>query len=605
MQIQILPPQVRDQIAAGEVVERPASVIKELIENSIDAGAKNIEIFIENGGKDLIRIKDDGHGMSPEDAEKSILRHATSKIKNIDDLFAIQSFGFRGEALAAISAISNFELISKISKNNFGTILKISAGENKTIEEISSNNGTDISIKNLFFPTPARLQYLKTNSTEYRQITKEIFGFALYNYEVSFKVFNNKKLSFDFPATKDPKVRTQKILKKSSDDICPVSLKTPSLKISGFISRPENCSQNRTSQFLFVNGRRIEDHRLAFAVREAFKQSAGIEHGYYPAFVLFLEIDPILVDVNVHPRKLEVKFSEPGDVFSIVKKSVSQSLEKASSIPQNNFQPQTRVGEFTKYTEPGLNSPSKKIQQTAGSFFSPTQLVSQKKSNKDFSERNFNRNLFDSDENFNTPETSNNIEDQELGELKLIGQVARKYILAENKSGLFIFDQHALHERQRFEMFWKKFENKKIPTQKLLVPQTIKMSETEVSILNENKKDFEELGFKINFPQDDEIKITEIPNLLENENLEKLFQNFVDYFESERISEHKIKKILRKLIEYKACRGAIMFGDKLETKEMQKILEDLKHTKFKWLCAHGRPNYIFHSFDELDHKFHR
>ncbi len=588
--IKILPQHIADQIAAGEVVERPASVIKECIENAIDANATHIEIYIKNGGKKNIRIIDNGIGMTTEDAEKSVLRHATSKIKNIDDLFSIQSFGFRGEALAAISAVSNFKLITKTIEQDFGSSVEIINNEKSIYKKVPANTGTQIEITDLFLSTPARKQYLKTDATEYREILKEVKAFCLANFNIGFKLFKDGKNVLDFPKTSTKKQRITQVLKKKSDNLTEIKLKLSHLKISGFISRPEHCIGNRNQQYLFVNNRKIHDYKLNFAIREAYNKSCGIEKHLHPQFVIFIEIDPILVDVNVHPRKLEVKFSEPQEIFSGISKAVYDGLSTASQIPNSTLS----VNQFQNRNF------------TSNANYSTTKLTKTFRINSPSppSVNLFNRSI-STKPSFKNYETISNIGEEQLGELILIGQVSHKYIVAENENGVFFFDQHALHERQRFEKFWDKIHGQKIRTQKLLIKQVITLTEEAISILNENKKYINSLGFTFKFPTDESIEISEIPNFLENENLKKYFENFVEFFETESIGEHSLDIFLRKTIEYKACRGAVMFGDKLSKEEMQKILEDLKDTKFKWLCAHGRPNYWFTPFEELDKKFHR
>ena len=623
MSIKTLPPEIANQIAAGEVVERPASVVKECVENAIDAGATLIEIHIENGGKKCIKIIDNGIGMSPTDLELSIQRHATSKIQNIEDLFSIQSFGFRGEALAAISAVSDFEIVSKTSEQEFGSKVELKSGKNKKISTVAANNGTQILIKDLFVSTPARKQYLKTDETEYREIVKEIKAFSLAHYQIGFRLFKNGKNVLDYSATSNVKQRIIQIFKRNSDQMIPINfepinnglssetLKTQqlatntTLTISGFISRPEACVANRNQQYLFVNGRKINDYKLAYAVREAYNRSCGIEKHLHPQFVIFIEIDPILVDVNVHPRKLEVKFSEPREVFSTLSRVIGSALLKASQNPDKTISNERVLNKtpqsfkklsresFSSIPRPQFNIPRNKV--LTGNLFNQNIL---EKANTNAPSSTFNT-------QHSKIEKKTITADNTLGNLILIGQIARKYIIAEGETGMFIFDQHALHERQRFEHFWKKIHGQKIRTQKLLINQDINLSEEEVSILHENKNILQDMGFSFTFSHDDTISINEIPNFLESENLEQYFRNFVEYFEHEQIGEHSVDRFLRRIIEYKACRGAVMFGDRLETEEMQKILDDLKDTQFKWLCAHGRPNYWFVPFDELDRKFHR
>lgn len=586
MSIKILPPEIANQIAAGEVVERPASVIKECTENSLDAGAKNIEIHIEDGGKQLIKISDDGHGMSTEDAKKCHIRHATSKIAKIDDLFSVQSFGFRGEALAAISAVSNFTLTTKRAVDEKGTKVEIFAGKNITDSPAPSNTGTTLEIKNLFHPTPARLSHLKTSLTEARKISREIQAFALAYPEVSFKFFKDDKLSLDFPIS-DQKSRTAQIFRENSDDLADVFFKSREISISGFLVKPGKCITSKKYQYLFVNGRRIEDYRLAYAIREAYVQSAGIEHHLHPKFAIFIEIDPILVDVNVHPRKLEVKFAEAGEVFRAVKQAAISALETNPLTPLsgsnlNNFKSSNLRKNNQNFA--GFSSPSLR-----GEKYERRGNLLQ----KSFSAQNISRDF--------TTNNATKAPENPTGELKLIGQVAKKYIMAEAENGIWIFDQHALHERQRFEEFWNSREKLTKEIQKLLIPQKLKIEDEDWGIIWENKKELNNLGFKFS----DKKEVLEIPAIMAEENLDQIFAGFSQHFGNHQVGENFIDQFLRKMLEYKSCRGAVMFGDKMEPSEMQKLLDDFQTTQWRNLCPHGRPNHIFWSFNDLDRQFHR
>ncbi len=596
MKIHILPHQIADKIAAGEVVERPASVVKECVENSLDANAVNIEVHIDRSGKKLIEIRDDGEGMSKEDAEKCILRHATSKITQIDDLFSISTFGFRGEALASIAAVSHFSLLTKTKNDDNGVEIKVRNGDFLSTETAPTNVGTIIKIENLFDPTPARKQFLKTDETEYRAVFREMQNFALSNPEVNFRLFRENKCVFDMPVAK-PQIRAEKILKTESS-LLEVFYENPNTKISGFICRPENCVSQKTRQFLFVNGRRIENFRLNFAIRTAFLETVGLENNLHPIFAIFIQIDPLLVDVNVHPQKLEVKFSEPNEIFRVIKNSVKATLEK------NDNSPNSTNSSFSKaiHSRSPVNTFDKKnISRQQVSFFGNAPKFSNKNSLREQFFCSSPDQIVNLDSNL---PMSNNETKTPFGELKLIGQVANKYLVTENETGIFIFDQHALHERQRFEKFYNQIETKKVKIQKLLLSEKINFNVTELSILKENEDFLKKLGFQISFSKN-EVEIFETPILMANENFSELLGDFINFFENEQIGENAIEKFLRKILEYKSCRGAVMFGDKMEIDEMQKLIDDFATTKWRLSCPHGRPNHIFLSFEELDRKFHR
>ncbi|MBT3348785.1 DNA mismatch repair endonuclease MutL [bacterium] len=587
MKIQVLPPEVSDQIAAGEVVERPASAVKELVENAIDAGATEILVKFENGGKTFLEISDNGAGMSPDDAEKSVQRHATSKIGKIDDIFAIRTFGFRGEALAAISSVSNFELVTRTANETSGTKIEISAGKNLKKSLAPANIGTKISVRNLFFPTPARLAHLKTDATESAAIVHEIESFALSHPAINFGVERDGKKILDLPAS-DRKIRAAKILKENSDDLILVNKKIGDVKISGFVIAPGLCARTKKSQWLSVNGRRIEDWRLAHAIRESYQQSAGIEKHLFPKFAISIELDPLLVDVNVHPRKLEVKFSEPGEIWRAMKNAILFSLEKSVSVSANST-----------FSNPNFSRPNFAPSQNFGTKnWNPNSAPGQtfwEKSNASgtrFSEKNEHRDFEISAEK--TPEKIS-------GELRLIGQVAKKYVVAEDENGIWFFDQHALHERERFENFWNARHELSKKIQKLLLPHELNLDEPDLEKILTHRDELKNLGFEIS----DRGIVISVPALLASENLDAIFQDFSEFFEGEKVAENFTDKFLRKMLEYKSCRGAVMFGDKLERAEMQKLLDDFAKTQWRNLCPHGRPNHWFVPFDELDEKFHR
>jgi len=591
MTIKILSPEISNQIAAGEVVERPASVVKECVENALDAKASAVEIHLKSGGKQLIRIIDDGDGMSESDLPKAVLRHATSKISQSEDLFHLQQYGFRGEALAAVSSVSNFSLISKTRDSDTAFRLSGNAGQFEDISVEAANEGTTIVIEDLFHPVPARLEYLKSDEAEYRACLKEIYGFALANPSVSFMLFKEDKKTIDYPAT-DQADRVAQVLKKASQDLCPVDFSTPHLNISGFTSKPGKGLSNKNQQYLLVNGRRIEDHRLAYAVREAYVQSAGIEKHLFPAFVLQLNIDPILVDVNVHPRKLEVKFAEPGDVFGAFKAAIIKALENVSY--QNEASNTQRLANFDS------PSPTPKLNYAPGYNFTKTPTGNPAApQGSTFAQRHTSFkpapvNELSNQANVSAPEA-----------IQLIGQADNKYIVAQTTKGIYFFDQHALHERQRFETFWQDYKASNFTLQPLLVAEIIELPEDQISLLHQHQSVLSDLGFELEFEADDTLIVKAVSEILVGQNLKALIEQCVTFFENEKVGENVSDQIMRKLLEYKACRGAVMFGDRLEHEEMMKLIQDFDSTDWKLLCPHGRPNHHFVPFTELDGYFHR
>lgn len=583
-QIHVLPSEVSDQIAAGEVVERPASVVKELVENAIDAGATHVVVRIVDGGRELIEVQDNGRGMSSVDAELCVQRHATSKISSIDDLFSVQTFGFRGEALAAISSVSEFELITRSSDVDAGTRVQIDCGKKLETESAAANVGTIFRIRNLFKPTPVRLAHLKNAGTESGYVKKEIEAFALAHPSVGFEFLRDEKNVLQLaPGTFAS--RTAEILNEKIEQLAEVEHLGQELKITGWVVAPGHCTPSRKHQWLLVNGRRIEDSKLAWAVREAYQQSAGIEKHLHPKFVLSLTLDPLLVDVNVHPRKLEVKFSEPGDVWKSVRDTVIAALHRSLSIgsPVATFSHMPSPTPACSYSRSGGSggAPSVRATNAAASLFAP----------KNFAALSSAR--------------DGNIEELErptpTGELRLIGQIAQRYIAAQDESGVWMFDQHALHERQRFEEFWNKRDELVRERQQLLTPHQSNLSEDETARLIEHAETLAAVGFEINV----EGAVESVPSIFSSSPIDEVIQQLVDWIDGAQVGEHAVDHFLRKMLEYRSCRGAVMFGDRMEPEEMQRLLDDFGTTQWRNLCPHGRPNHWFIPFDELDAKFHR
>ena len=585
MTINILPQEVADQIAAGEVVERPASVVKELVENSLDAGSSFIEIDIEEGGVKKIEIRDDGMGMSPDDLEKSVLRHATSKIDSIDDIFSLHSFGFRGEALAAISAVSTCSITSRLQDSSEAMTLRVKNGKKEPLQPSGAPVGTTLLIEDLFESVPARKKYLKSERGEFRALYREVVSFALSNPSVGFVLRHNGNIIFEV-GPMSPLERVESLL-SIKDGWVKAENNVSTMKLSGFLSKPDKAQKTKNHQYLFVNGRHIEDRQIAFAIRDAYTQTCGLDKALHPPFVLFLDIDPLLVDANVHPRKTEVAFSDPRDVFRFVAQSVKNGLsefggQQMYNVPQSSFRaPLSHTPQKMSFTpSPSMPSFSERASQRDGA---PCPVP-------DFKSVTSESPIPTSEE---LPE-----------ELRLVGQVANKYMVAENEEGLFIFDQHALHERIRFEMLVEQATQKSIDIQPLLIPQSISLPPDILSVLQEHTDVLVGLGIQV-LVTDSAVEVQSIPQLLEQEPLDFLLQDMARYFEEEQTGEHTYERILRVVLEYKSCRGSVKFGDKLEPAEMKLLLQQYADLKHKLLCPHGRPNHVFWKFEDLDTSFYR
>jgi len=574
MTIKLLPKSLQNQIAAGEVVERPASIVKELVENSIDAGADSVKIEIEEGGVKKIRIIDNGIGMNEEDSKNCFIRYATSKISKVEDLFSLSSFGFRGEALASIASVSQITLKTKQKTDEIGREIIYKEVKNKDNLEVfpcSTQNGTDIIIENIFWNVPARKKFLKTNSTEEREILKTIENFAMSNPNVSFvlKINNTEKLSVQ---KSDLQNRAKDILGKDiTQHFLPLIYNGLDIQISGFTTHYNYQRSNRTKQYIFVNNRMISNDSIIYsAVSQSYETL--LARGKFPAFVLHIHIKPDEVDVNVHPRKTQVKFVNSSNIFKAVKQAFSTALENISetqsfiptlSLKQQNISQRFSVPDFN------TNTKTSHV-QSFPSFpaFSPTF--------QDFaSEKNWS----------------------------IVGQIRKSFIIVEEIDGLRIVDQHAAHERVRLENLTEKAKNKEIISQPLLTPCVFSLSQSDKDLLLEQQEYLHDIGFEIEDFGNNEIAVSTVPEGSEKINIEKLFIEIFencDFFEPEfsSITDSFAKKVLS----YAACRGAKMFGDYMSHSEMEALIQDWKRCKNQHSCAHGRPVSIFYPFNEIEKK---
>ena len=486
--IKLLPENLINQIAAGEVVERPASVVKELVENSIDAGATRIIVEVSEGGESFIRITDDGEGMDKEDAIMAFERHATSKIANNEDLFNIRTLGFRGEAIASIASVSLMTLTTKKRGSNEGNAIENTGGVVSDIKTIGCPEGTKIEVRNLFYNTPARKKYLKNSVTEFGHIVDTLTGIALAHYEVAFKFFHDGKVVFDLPSTKDAIVRIGALLGRNvADELIPVFYGGTNIKLSGFIGKPILNRASKGSQYLFVNSREVKSHVLSFAVKQSYHSL--IPKDKHPVFLLFFEIDPAVVDVNVHPRKLEVRFSNDKEIFKIVLFAAEKALETFVLTPKiNTDSPQNY------YTD----RVHKSLQEEQNSLLAEKEdLV--KTGVQNYGQQNFE--VIVSKKDLMSGDLGESVSEPVLrkseNEIHVLAQLSDSYILCQQDKDLVLIDQHAAHERIRYTQLLSEFENKDKNIQKLLLPLNFDLSIGDVEILKENIEIFNNAGFEI------------------------------------------------------------------------------------------------------------
>lgn len=566
--IKVLPEHLVNQIAAGEVIERPSSVVKELLENSIDAKATEITLEIIGAGDELIKVTDNGIGMDSTDAKLAFERHATSKIDSQEDLFNIGTMGFRGEAIASIASVSLMTLQTKRKEDSVGTRIETVAGAVETFEECSCSNGTTIEVRNLFFNTPARKKYLKSLSTEYQSILRLFQSIALINPQIHFKLVHDNKLVADYPKADSLIERINSTLGKHTAENCiPIFYESSEISIDGFIGKPELARKGNKHQHLYVNGRPITHSLFNYALADSYHSL--LMDGKKPFFVININIAPHLIDVNVHPRKLEIRFINQSHLFAILKKAAAKTLEKNVLMPS-----------FTMHEQSMDLDTEKASAQEAAPFTydhsRPAQL---------------NKYSYKKDE-------------EQAPSMMPIAQIAKSYILAENEEGLILVDQHAAHERVRFEELMDEFEKKEPQKQQLLLPLTIEFSTLECEIFNQHQEAFTKLGFEIELFGKNTFIIHSVPSIIARENIEEVILNVITDL-SENSETRAVKNPQEKVIEYMACRSAIKFGKDLSIDEMIKLIRQLDTLKRPYTCPHGRPSMVKLSFDELEKRFKR
>lgn len=606
--IKILPENLANKIAAGEVVQRPESVVKELLENSIDAGAKNIELIVKQAGKSLIQVCDDGSGMTEEDAILCIQKHATSKISSLEDLEAIKTLGFRGEALSSIAAVSQVEIKTETREEEIGTLIKIEKEGEVYKARTSTSKGTCVSVKNLFYNTPARRKFLKTDSTELKHIIDTFNRIALANHKISFKFYNNDDLVFDYKnGTLEDRI-SQIFADNMLDALIKVEEFTDLISIYGFIGKPSIFRKSKGDQYLYLNGRYVVNKNINHAIFNAFENV--LEKGDYPFFVLFLLIDPSKVDVNIHPSKLEVKFDDEKDIYNFVLSVIRKTIASYDLVPTMSFNNplESEIESKLKF-DPFVT--------TRRNDFSDRPDYSQKMdfvTNEDIELvfGNLTNEIAKSneiplqqvDEYFIQKETEQNIDQKETEQEKgFIFQLHNKYILCQIKSGLMIVDQHVAHERILYEKALNRMDSNLPLSQQLLFPIKMDIDPARLELLKELNPYLEKLGFQLKFKSSNKIIIEGVPEDIKSGSEERILREIVDEFQI----NYKEKKLEQRdnIAKSFSCKTAIKSGDKLSENEMRLLIDQLFGTSMPYVCPHGRPVLIKISLNEFDKRFGR
>ncbi|MGS2717446.1 DNA mismatch repair endonuclease MutL [Eionea flava] len=617
--IKLLPPRLANQIAAGEVVERPASVIKEMLENSLDAGASRIDIEVENGGIKTMRIRDNGHGIAKEDLALALSRHATSKIHVLDDLEAVATLGFRGEALASVSSVSRLTLSSNTSDSAQGWAARTEGQEMSTdVTPTAHQQGTTVEVRDLFFNTPARRKFLRTEKTEFNRIDDVVKRLALANFNVTFELRHNQRTIHSLRAGNSEAEKNRRVAQICGpafmENALTVDIERHGLRLWGWVALPTFSRSQADLQHFYVNGRAIKDKLVSHAVRQAY--SDVLYHGRHPAFVLYLEIDPATVDVNVHPTKHEVRFRDGRTVHNFIYSSLhhalaeirpddqltgASSLAVAAGVSADShaaiisdqqsmplaaqaaaLQASDNNGASVNYAKayPPVNIETPQIRE-AMQFYGQASEVSTQASNGQAPVDN---------------------DAPPLG--YAIAQLKGIYILAENAQGLIVVDMHAAHERVVYERMKQAFEQGSVQAQPLLVPQTLAVSEKEVACTESHHTVFHQLGFVIEVAGPESLLIRQIPVSLKSANVEQLVRDvlsdLIQYGSSDRIKQH-----MNELLSTMACHGSVRANRQLSVPEMNALLRDMEATERSGQCNHGRPTWMHFSLSEIDKWFMR
>lgn len=602
--IQLLSPQLANQIAAGEVIERPASVVKELLENALDAGAQNIEIDIDKGGIQRIRIRDDGCGIHKEDLWMALNRHATSKIKTVEDLDQIRSLGFRGEALASISSIARVMLSARVAGENSGWQIK-AEGEAlaDTPNPVAHPQGTTIEVCDLFFNTPARRKFLRTEQTEFGHIDEVIKRIALSRFNVGIILRHNKKNILQLRPALDEKSREQRVAvicgQTFIENAVYVDLAAANLRLWGWISLPTFSRGQADLQYFYVNGRMVRDKIVTHAVREAYQDV--LYNGRFPALVLFLELDPHSVDVNAHPTKHEVRFRESRLVHDFIARSLQKAIAEVS--PTNSVTT-TRLPLPEMATEKNISRASyptsyQPVQSTMPLQAQEQMAVYEKLYRAPAAEDIAIATVLAPED---LKPDSNIKKIPALG--YAIGQLHGIYILSENEQGLILIDMHAAHERITYEKLKTLQQQEGIKQQNLLIPISLQVNEKEANTAEQNQDLFIQAGFEIERLGQTHIVIRQIPALLNDQDIGQLVRDVLSDL-NEHVKSTRIEEKINELLSSIACHGAMRANRKMTLPEMNALLRHIETTPRSGQCNHGRPTWMQLTLPELDKLFLR
>lgn len=607
--ITLLDEHTANRIAAGEVVERPASVVKELVENSIDAGASQITVTLEDGGKELIKVTDNGCGMTRDDAVLSLQRHATSKIQDAEDLDAIATLGFRGEALPSIASVSVIELITRHEDAPDGVRLEVEAGTITNLESVGAAQGTSISVRKLFFNTPARLKFLKTAQTELSHITEIIGWFAMAYPSIHFRLIHNSREVLASPATGSRlNSITQVLGKDTAKHMVPIGFETPAMRVEGYISNPSLTRINRREQVFFVNGRPIRSKTIIHALDQAYR--GLLQPGRYAIAVVFVNVAPELVDVNVHPTKAEVKFSSENEIHSAVHRAVNEALMGGAAAPI--------ITDATRRPEQLSTPRGEEHASTQGTLMPKTtmdvaafQEVLAARRTEALSET-VNDDPFIWEKGSGVPVEESPVPEADfdaaravaLRGLSVIGQARATYIIAQCDDGILVIDQHVAHERVLFDRMIESSREQGPAIQGLIVPVTLSLSPRESAVISQRSAELRKAGFDLEEFGANTYIMRGAPAAVKPQDAEPILHDTIQELVDLSIAKHLIVRPDQVLITA-SCKMAVKAGETLSMEEMTRLVDDLMKCENPFVCPHGRPIIVSLSNWELDRKFRR
>ena len=616
--IRILDNLTIQKIAAGEVIERPASIVKELVENSIDANANNIVIEISEGGKSFIRISDDGDGIDEDDLKLAFERHSTSKLRTIEDIYNIMSLGFRGEALSSISSVSKVEVLSKTNSTQAGIQAQVEEGIIQSMDSVGCPKGTTMIIRDLFYNLPVRKNFMKTDKTEGNYISDIVYKLALGNYNKGFKFIRDNKVILQTNSNSDLKDNIYGILgKEFSDNLININFENNGIKIFGFISNNKFYRSNRSHQYIYINGRYIVNYGISSVIENQYKSLIPLSR--FPVFILYIEMNPGDIDVNIHPTKQEIKFINNTNIHGIISNIVKESLNNSLYVPKMDFKEDVIKDESEGLTE--------LFKEEETNIYSDIVIKDYTSLDKEFTIKKDNspalsQKVYDNysfveeklekiekDEDIKVEYLKDDIYEEQkieevLSNISPIGVAFGTYIIAENRESgtLYFVDQHAAHERVMYERYLNEFENEIINTQQLIAPEIIELTNREMDEVVSNIDFFRNMGFDIEEFGPSSMALRGVPLIFGKPNARSLFLEILDNLKNDLKSSYdvKVEKIMKL-----ACSSAIKANDKMSNIEILELFKDLKSCENSHTCPHGRPILIEITKRDIEKQFLR